>query len=116
MHPTIEGGETCDTQIAEIGLKDEKGETNMALEELQGRREMEKYVHGMRNGELVGGRAAERRMRHTTRDGAKCSHWTYLKENGCRACSGDKQANKQKETIQHVMAGECDSMGRRQKM
>eukprot|EP00965_Chrysotila_dentata_P193917 6176041-Pleurochrysis_carterae.AAC.2 len=56
------------------------------IEKQEGKREVEKFVHGIRNGEIVGGPANERRMRHATRAGNKPSFWTYLKVNGCRGC------------------------------
>eukprot|EP00965_Chrysotila_dentata_P165076 5451448-Pleurochrysis_carterae.AAC.1 len=36
-------------------------------------RAVEKFVHGLRNGEIVGDPAAERRMRHATREGNRPS-------------------------------------------
>eukprot|EP00965_Chrysotila_dentata_P141757 4685256-Pleurochrysis_carterae.AAC.1 len=71
---------------------------------------MEKFVHGIRNGELVGGPANERRMRHTTRGGNKASFWTYLKANGCRGC----QKPEEDETIHHVISGRCEGIGKKE--
>eukprot|EP00965_Chrysotila_dentata_P190864 6174160-Pleurochrysis_carterae.AAC.2 len=51
------------------------------IERQEGKREVEKFVHGLRNGEIVGGPARERRMRHATRKGDRPSFWTYLKAN-----------------------------------
>eukprot|EP00965_Chrysotila_dentata_P208185 6184563-Pleurochrysis_carterae.AAC.2 len=48
-------------------------------------------------------------MRHATRAGNKPSFWTYLKENGCRGC----QKQEEEETIQHVLSGGCEAMGRK---
>eukprot|EP00965_Chrysotila_dentata_P181788 6001098-Pleurochrysis_carterae.AAC.3 len=80
----------------------------MNIERQDGKREVEKFVHGLRNGEIVGGLARERRMRHATREGNRPSFWTYLKVNGCRGC----QKQEEKETIQHVLSGGCEGIGR----
>eukprot|EP00965_Chrysotila_dentata_P120920 3999203-Pleurochrysis_carterae.AAC.1 len=52
--------------------RDEEGveSTNVEaeLERQEGRREIEKFVHSRRNGEIVGGPANGRRMRHATRE------------------------------------------------
>eukprot|EP00965_Chrysotila_dentata_P093505 3089145-Pleurochrysis_carterae.AAC.1 len=80
----------------------------MEAERQAGKREVEKFVHGIRNGEIVGGSANERRMRHATRAGNKPSFWTYLKESGCRGC----QKAEVEETIQHVLGGECEAIGK----
>eukprot|EP00965_Chrysotila_dentata_P223154 6193409-Pleurochrysis_carterae.AAC.2 len=53
------------------------------IERQEGKREVEKFVHGLRNGEIVGGAARERRMRHATREGNRPSFWTYLMVSGC---------------------------------
>eukprot|EP00965_Chrysotila_dentata_P226894 6195689-Pleurochrysis_carterae.AAC.1 len=58
----------------------------MDIERQEGKREVEKFVHGLRNEEIVWGPARERRMRHTTREWNRPSFWTYLKVNGCRGC------------------------------
>eukprot|EP00965_Chrysotila_dentata_P249602 6208978-Pleurochrysis_carterae.AAC.7 len=56
---------------------------------------MEKFVHGNRNGEVVGGPANARRMRHATKEGSKPPFWTYLKVNGCRVSeTGSGRDNK----------------------
>eukprot|EP00965_Chrysotila_dentata_P045727 1518773-Pleurochrysis_carterae.AAC.1 len=47
-------------------------------------------------------------MRHATREGNKPSFWTYLKVNGCRGC----QRQEEEETIQHVLGGGCEGIGR----
>eukprot|EP00965_Chrysotila_dentata_P108233 3574955-Pleurochrysis_carterae.AAC.1 len=80
----------------------------MDIERQEGKREVEKFVHGLRNGEIVGGPARERRMRHATREGNKPSFWTYLKVNGCRGC----QRQKEEETIHHVLSGGCEGIER----
>eukprot|EP00965_Chrysotila_dentata_P207828 6184349-Pleurochrysis_carterae.AAC.1 len=75
----------------------------MDIERQEGKREVEKFVHGLRNGEIVGGPARERRMRHATREGNKPSFWTYLKVNGCRGC----RRQEEEETIHHVLSRGC---------
>eukprot|EP00965_Chrysotila_dentata_P113892 3765456-Pleurochrysis_carterae.AAC.1 len=47
-------------------------------------------------------------MRHATREGNRPSFWTYLKVNGCRGCHKQEE----EETIQHVLSGGCDGIGR----
>eukprot|EP00965_Chrysotila_dentata_P003566 116958-Pleurochrysis_carterae.AAC.1 len=47
-------------------------------------------------------------MRHATREGNRPSFWTYLMVNGCRGC----QKQEEEETIQHVLSGRCDGIGR----
>eukprot|EP00965_Chrysotila_dentata_P089220 2946375-Pleurochrysis_carterae.AAC.1 len=76
------------------------------MEKQEGKREVEKFVHGVRNGEIVGGPACERRMRHATRIGNTPSFWTYLKVNGCRGCQKREVA----ETIHHVIGSECEAL------
>eukprot|EP00965_Chrysotila_dentata_P184150 6080243-Pleurochrysis_carterae.AAC.1 len=78
------------------------------LERQEGRREIEKFVHGIRNGEIVGGPANGRRMKHATREGNIPSFWTYLKENGCRGCRKEGE----KETLHRVLSGGCEAIGR----
>eukprot|EP00965_Chrysotila_dentata_P006822 223074-Pleurochrysis_carterae.AAC.2 len=68
----------------------------MDIERQEGKREVEKFVHGLRNGEIVGRPARERRMRHATREGSIPSFWNYLK-NDCRGC----QRQEKEETIHH---------------
>eukprot|EP00965_Chrysotila_dentata_P147047 4854484-Pleurochrysis_carterae.AAC.1 len=80
----------------------------MDIERQEGKREVEKFVHGLRNGEIVGGPAKERRMRHATREGNRPSFWTYLMVNGCRGC----QKQEEEETIHHVLSGGCEGIGR----
>eukprot|EP00965_Chrysotila_dentata_P162090 5352432-Pleurochrysis_carterae.AAC.1 len=60
---------------------------------------MEKYVHGIKNGEVVGGPADARRMRYATREGNEPFFWTYLLVNGCRGC----QKQEEEEAIHHVI-------------
>eukprot|EP00965_Chrysotila_dentata_P184400 6087572-Pleurochrysis_carterae.AAC.1 len=79
----------------------EESDTEMDIKRQEGKREVEKFVHGIRNGEIVGGPANERRMRHATREGSKPSFWTYLKLNGCRGYQKQEEA----ETIHHVLGG-----------
>eukprot|EP00965_Chrysotila_dentata_P196195 6177433-Pleurochrysis_carterae.AAC.1 len=67
---------------------------------------MEKFVHQIRNGEMVGGPANARRMKHATMEGNKPSFWTYLKVNGCRGC----QKQEEDETIHHVISGRCEGL------
>eukprot|EP00965_Chrysotila_dentata_P033225 1106413-Pleurochrysis_carterae.AAC.3 len=94
-----------------ISTHKEEGEENSDIEadmeRQEGSREIEKFVHGIRNGELVGGPSNGRRMRHATREGNKPSFWTHLKENGCRGCQ--KQGGE--ETIHHVLSGACEALG-----
>eukprot|EP00965_Chrysotila_dentata_P161035 5317033-Pleurochrysis_carterae.AAC.1 len=85
MHKPPEGGDRCEIGVAR-GLVDEcnaeeaeDSDTEMDIERQEGKREVEKFVHGLRNGEIVGGPARERRMRHATREGSRPSFWTYLK-------------------------------------
>eukprot|EP00965_Chrysotila_dentata_P261599 6214311-Pleurochrysis_carterae.AAC.2 len=80
----------------------------MDIERQEGKREVEKFVHGLRNGEIVRGPARERRMRHATREGNKPSSWTYLKANGFRGC----QKQEEEETIHHVLSGGFEGIGR----
>eukprot|EP00965_Chrysotila_dentata_P135209 4470775-Pleurochrysis_carterae.AAC.1 len=84
MHKPPEGGETCDGEVAK-GLtsidkvQDEDVAWDVELATILGNNEVEKFVHGVRNGEMVGAPANARRMRHATRVGNKPSFWTYLK-------------------------------------
>eukprot|EP00965_Chrysotila_dentata_P023785 787866-Pleurochrysis_carterae.AAC.1 len=86
MHKPPEGGGQCEGRIArgilKTGTAEEEDESDweMEAERQAGKREVEKFVHGIRNGEIVAGPANERRMRHATRAGNKPSFWTYLKE------------------------------------
>eukprot|EP00965_Chrysotila_dentata_P033382 1111080-Pleurochrysis_carterae.AAC.1 len=59
--------------------EEEASDMETDIERQEGKREVEKFVHGLRNGEIVGGPAEERRMRHATREGNRPSFWTYLK-------------------------------------
>eukprot|EP00965_Chrysotila_dentata_P212873 6187298-Pleurochrysis_carterae.AAC.1 len=79
----------------------------MDIANQEGKREVEKFVHGIRNGEIVGGPANERRIRHATRVG-KLFFWTQLKVNSCRGC----QKHEEEETIHHVLSGECEAVGK----
>eukprot|EP00965_Chrysotila_dentata_P043955 1461285-Pleurochrysis_carterae.AAC.1 len=102
-HKPPEGGDNCEVRVAK-GLLD-GGETEeeedydieMDIERQEGKREVEKFVHGLRNGEIVGGPARERRMRHATKEGNRPTFWTYLQINGCRGC----QRQEEEETIHH---------------
>eukprot|EP00965_Chrysotila_dentata_P003416 111041-Pleurochrysis_carterae.AAC.1 len=92
-----EGGDTCESGVAR-GLVDgynTDSDTEMDIESQEGKRKVEKFVHGLGNGEIVGGPARERRMRQATREGNIPSFWTYLKVNGCRGC----QRQEEEETI-----------------
>eukprot|EP00965_Chrysotila_dentata_P089884 2966922-Pleurochrysis_carterae.AAC.1 len=76
-----------------------------------GSNEIEKFVHRIRNGEVVGGPANARRMRHATREGNKPSFWTYLKVNGCRVC----QKQEEEEIIHHVIiSGRCEGIEKKE--
>eukprot|EP00965_Chrysotila_dentata_P032812 1093759-Pleurochrysis_carterae.AAC.1 len=84
MHKPPEGGDTCQGEVAKgmtniDGVQDEAATWDMELAAIIGRNEMEKFVHGIRNGEVVGGPANARRMKHAAREGNKPSFWTYLK-------------------------------------
>eukprot|EP00965_Chrysotila_dentata_P260101 6213783-Pleurochrysis_carterae.AAC.4 len=60
---------------------EEDSDTEMDIERQEGRREMEKSVHGIQNGDVIGGPANERRIRHATREENKPFFiWTYLYE------------------------------------
>eukprot|EP00965_Chrysotila_dentata_P104353 3445779-Pleurochrysis_carterae.AAC.1 len=75
-HKPPTGGDKCERGVA-TGLIDggnteeENSDLEMDIERQEGKREVEKFVHGLRNGEIVGGPARERRMRHATREGNK---------------------------------------------
>eukprot|EP00965_Chrysotila_dentata_P084459 2788829-Pleurochrysis_carterae.AAC.1 len=75
------------------GMKgdEEDMEREVDIEKQEGKKEVEKFVHGIRNGEIVEGLANKRKMRHATRAGNKPSFWTYLKVNGCRSCSKQEE-------------------------
>eukprot|EP00965_Chrysotila_dentata_P205785 6183165-Pleurochrysis_carterae.AAC.1 len=114
--PMVLFGDKCDGAVARgmisAGKAEEEEESDyrqIDIERQEGRREVEKFVHGVRNAEIVGGPANERRMRHATREGNKPSFWTYLKENCCKGC----QKQEEEETIQHVISGGCDATGRK---
>eukprot|EP00965_Chrysotila_dentata_P244018 6205734-Pleurochrysis_carterae.AAC.1 len=83
---------------------------DMELAAIVGRNEMEKFVHGIRNGEVIGGLANARRMKHATREGNKPSFWTYLKVNGCRGC----QKQEEEQTIHHVLSGGCEGLSKKE--
>eukprot|EP00965_Chrysotila_dentata_P129766 4289844-Pleurochrysis_carterae.AAC.1 len=115
MHkPPEGGGGECEGRIAKGMLKtgtveeEEESDWGMEPERREGKREVEKFVHGIRNGEIVGGPANERRMKHATKAGNKPSFWTYLKENGFRGCLKPEE----EETIQHVLGGGCEAIGK----
>eukprot|EP00965_Chrysotila_dentata_P103781 3426464-Pleurochrysis_carterae.AAC.2 len=74
----------------------------MDIERQEGKREVEKFVYMIRNGEIVGGPANKRKMRHATRERNRPSFWTYLKVNGCRGC----QRQEEEEAIHHVLGGD----------
>eukprot|EP00965_Chrysotila_dentata_P113560 3752913-Pleurochrysis_carterae.AAC.1 len=92
MHKPPVGGDKCEGTIAtgmlRTGTIEEKeaSDREIDVERQKGKREVEKFVHGLRNAEIIGGLANERRMKHATRLGNTPSFWTYLKENGCRGC------------------------------
>eukprot|EP00965_Chrysotila_dentata_P039949 1327035-Pleurochrysis_carterae.AAC.1 len=69
----------------------------MELAAIEGRNEMEKFVHGTRNGEVVGGPANARRMKHATREGSKPS-----------------LLNDMEETTHHVISGRCEGIGKKE--
>eukprot|EP00965_Chrysotila_dentata_P171484 5659401-Pleurochrysis_carterae.AAC.1 len=113
-HKPPEEGDKCERYVAR-GLIDggeteeeEEDDTELDIERQEGKREVEKFVHGLRNGEIVGSPAKERRMRHATREGNRPSFWIYLQVNGCRGC----QRQEEEETIQHVLSGVCEGIGK----
>eukprot|EP00965_Chrysotila_dentata_P224496 6194204-Pleurochrysis_carterae.AAC.1 len=112
MHKPPEGEDTCEGGVAREMLKaggaEEGEDTDMEMDiaNQKGKREVEKFLHEIRNGEIVGGPANERRMRHATRVGNKPSFWTCLKVNGCRGC----QKQEEEQTIHHVLSGECEAV------
>eukprot|EP00965_Chrysotila_dentata_P162790 5375912-Pleurochrysis_carterae.AAC.3 len=111
-HKPPVGGDKCESEVARGMVNgyntEEDGESDieMDIERQDGKREVETFVHGLRNGEIVGGPASERRMRHATKEGNRPSFWTYLKVNGCRGC----QKQEEEETIQHVLSGGCEGI------
>eukprot|EP00965_Chrysotila_dentata_P221558 6192442-Pleurochrysis_carterae.AAC.2 len=115
MHKTPEGGDKCEGGVAR-GLtsidraQDEDTTWDMELATIVGRNEMEKFIHGIKNGEVIGGPANARKMGHATREGNKPSFWTYLKVNGCRGC----QKQEEEETIHHVISGGCEGIGKKE--
>eukprot|EP00965_Chrysotila_dentata_P006586 215554-Pleurochrysis_carterae.AAC.1 len=88
--------------------EEEESGMEMDIERQEGKREIKKFVHGIRNGEIVGGPANERRMRHATREGNKPSFWSYLKVDGCRGC----QKQEEEEAIHNVLSGGCEAIGK----
>eukprot|EP00965_Chrysotila_dentata_P217284 6189899-Pleurochrysis_carterae.AAC.1 len=86
MHKPPEGGDRCESGVARgmlnAGKAEEEEDSDMGrdIERQEGKREVEKFVHGIRNGEIVVGPASERRVRHATSAGNKPSFWTYLYE------------------------------------
>eukprot|EP00965_Chrysotila_dentata_P220797 6192001-Pleurochrysis_carterae.AAC.2 len=60
--------------------EEEDADIEMDIERQEGKREVEKFIHGLRNGEIVGGAARERRMRHATREGNRPSIFLDLPE------------------------------------
>eukprot|EP00965_Chrysotila_dentata_P241573 6204362-Pleurochrysis_carterae.AAC.1 len=87
MHKPPEGGDKCESGVARGVLngcnteEEEESDMEMDIERQEGEREIEKFVHGIRNGEIGGGPTNERRMRHATR-----------------------------ETIHHVLSGGCEAI------
>eukprot|EP00965_Chrysotila_dentata_P124710 4123030-Pleurochrysis_carterae.AAC.1 len=85
MHRPPGAGEMCESGVARGMIEacdveeEEASDMEMDLERQEGKREVEKFEHGLRNGEIVGGPAEERRMKHATREGNRPSFWTYLK-------------------------------------
>eukprot|EP00965_Chrysotila_dentata_P031292 1041842-Pleurochrysis_carterae.AAC.1 len=83
MHRPPEGGDTCESGVARgmiegCGVEEkETSDFEIDIERQEGKREVEKFVHGLRNGEIVGGPAEERRMRHATREGNRPSSVSY---------------------------------------
>eukprot|EP00965_Chrysotila_dentata_P202816 6181337-Pleurochrysis_carterae.AAC.2 len=73
MHKPPEGGGKCESGVVRGMLgecKSENGEDSapeMDIERQEGKREVEKFVHGIRNGEIVGGSANERNIGHARR-------------------------------------------------
>eukprot|EP00965_Chrysotila_dentata_P189256 6173221-Pleurochrysis_carterae.AAC.1 len=96
-HKPPQGGDKCERSVAKGLLdggntqEDEDSNREMDIERQEGKREVEKFVPGLRNGEIVGGPARERRMRHATIEGNRPSFWTYLKVNGCRGCQRQEE-------------------------
>eukprot|EP00965_Chrysotila_dentata_P080472 2655305-Pleurochrysis_carterae.AAC.1 len=61
MHKPPEGGDKCQGEVAKgmtniDGVQDEDTTWDMELAAIVGRNEMEKFAHGVRNGEVVGDR------------------------------------------------------------
>eukprot|EP00965_Chrysotila_dentata_P099333 3284126-Pleurochrysis_carterae.AAC.1 len=56
----VNGYNTEEQEISDIEID---------IERHEGKREVEKFVHELRNGKIVGGAARERRMKHATREG-----------------------------------------------
>eukprot|EP00965_Chrysotila_dentata_P254145 6211777-Pleurochrysis_carterae.AAC.8 len=114
MHKPREGGSKCEGGLARglVGAYQaedgEDPELEMDLRKTGRQEGREKFVHGIRNGEIVEGPANERRMRHAIREGNRPSFWTYLKVNGCRGC----QKQEKDETIHHVLGGGCEALGK----
>eukprot|EP00965_Chrysotila_dentata_P124537 4115814-Pleurochrysis_carterae.AAC.1 len=113
MHKPPEGGDTCKSRVARGMIEgcnaedEEVSDLETDIERQEGKREVEKFVHGLRNGEIVGGPAEERRMRHATREGNKPSFWTYLKVNGCRGCQrqGEKDVKTGTPVVERATGG-----------
>eukprot|EP00965_Chrysotila_dentata_P063365 2100156-Pleurochrysis_carterae.AAC.1 len=114
MHKPPEGGDKCESGVARgmiegyTAEEEETSDIEMDIEKQEGKREVEKFVHGHRNGEIIGGPAGERRMRHATREENRPSFWTYLKANGCRGC----QRLEEEESIHHVLSGGGEGINR----
>eukprot|EP00965_Chrysotila_dentata_P199986 6179713-Pleurochrysis_carterae.AAC.1 len=80
MHNPPEGGDKCEGAVARGVLHDEEAsDKEIDIERQEGRREVEKFVQGVRNAEIARGPANGRRMRHATAEGNKPPFWTYLK-------------------------------------
>eukprot|EP00965_Chrysotila_dentata_P092035 3038665-Pleurochrysis_carterae.AAC.1 len=83
-HKPPEGGDKCESGIARAMINgynmEVDGDTDieMDIERQDGKREVEKFIHGIRNGEIVGGPARERRMKQAKREGNRPSFWSYL--------------------------------------
>eukprot|EP00965_Chrysotila_dentata_P055139 1830121-Pleurochrysis_carterae.AAC.1 len=113
-HKPPEGGDKCERGLArgliDGGNMEEEADSDIEIdiERQEGKREVEKFVHGLRNGEIIGGPARGKRMRHATREGNRPSFWTYLMVNGCRGC----QRQEEEETIYHLLRGGCEGIGK----
>eukprot|EP00965_Chrysotila_dentata_P141193 4667029-Pleurochrysis_carterae.AAC.1 len=99
LHRPPEGGDRCEAGVARGMMStytDEERDIGGGIGQTR------------KDGEIVGGPANGRRMRHPTREGNRPSFWTYLKESGCRGC----QKQGKEETIHHVLSGRCEALGK----